>query len=74
LGEGAIRGWRDALELFTFLGENLAALVNLLRGRAQFHWPDAFLVMQECGPQALGIVALINFLVGLILAFVGPPN
>jgi phospholipid/cholesterol/gamma-HCH transport system permease protein len=71
LGEGAIRGWRDALELFTFLGENLAALVNLLRGRAQFHWPDAFLVMQECGPQALGIVALINFLVGLILAFVG---
>jgi phospholipid/cholesterol/gamma-HCH transport system permease protein len=27
--------------------------------------------MQECGPQALGIVALINFLIGLILAFVG---
>jgi phospholipid/cholesterol/gamma-HCH transport system permease protein len=71
LGEGAIRGWRDALELLTFLGEDLAALANLLRGRAQFHWPDAFLVMQECGPQALGIVALINFLVGLILAFVG---
>jgi len=71
LGESAIRGWRDTLELFTFLGENLAALGNLLRGRAQFHWPDALLVMQECGPQALGIVALINFLVGLILAFVG---
>jgi len=71
LGESAIRGWRDTLELFTFLGENLAALGNLLRGRAQFHWPDALLVMQECGPQALGIVAMINFLVGLILAFVG---
>ena len=27
--------------------------------------------MQQCGPQALGIVAMINFLVGLILAFVG---
>ena len=27
--------------------------------------------MQECGPQAIGIVALINFLIGLILAFVG---
>jgi phospholipid/cholesterol/gamma-HCH transport system permease protein len=27
--------------------------------------------MQECGPKALGIVALINFLIGLILAFVG---
>jgi phospholipid/cholesterol/gamma-HCH transport system permease protein len=27
--------------------------------------------MRQCGPQALGIVALINFLVGMILAFVG---
>src|SRR5260221_9488839 len=27
--------------------------------------------MEQCGPQALGIVAMINFLVGLILAFVG---
>src|SRR5579871_4843661 len=27
--------------------------------------------MEQTGPQALGIVALINFLVGLILAFVG---
>ena len=28
-------------------------------------------MIQQCGPQALGIVALINFLMGLILAFVG---
>jgi phospholipid/cholesterol/gamma-HCH transport system permease protein len=27
--------------------------------------------MQECGPESLGIVALINFLIELILAFVG---
>jgi phospholipid/cholesterol/gamma-HCH transport system permease protein len=71
LGESAIQGMKDATELFTFLGENLVALANLLRGRTQFRWSDAFLVMQECGPQALGIVAMINFLVGLILAFVG---
>src|SRR6266853_6924826 len=71
LGERAIQGWRGTLEMFTFLGENLVALSNLFRGRAQFRWSDAFLAMQECGPQALGIVAMINFLVGLILAFVG---
>src|SRR5216117_3386646 len=71
LGERAIQGWRGTLEMFTFLGENLVALGNLFRGRARFRWSDAFLVMQECGPQALGIVAMINFLVGLILAFVG---
>ena len=71
LGESVIQSWRGGIGLFTFLGENLAAMASLLRGRAQFRWPDAFLVMQECGPQALGIVAMINFLVGLILAFVG---
>jgi len=71
LGERAMRGGRGALEMFTFLGENLVALANLFRRRAQFRWSDAFLAMQECGPQALGIVAMINFLVGLILAFVG---
>ena len=71
LGESVLEGWQGGIGLFTFLGENLAAMANLLRGRAQFQWPDALLVMQECGPQALGIVAMINFLVGLILAFVG---
>ena len=42
-----------------------------MRGRAQFRWSDTLLVIQQCGPQALGIVALINFLIGMILAFVG---
>lgn len=71
LGEHALRGWDGFTELFRFLGENVLALNKLVRGRAQFRWGDAFLVMQQSGPQALGIVAMINFLVGLILAFVG---
>ncbi len=71
MGERVLKGWKATLELFTFLGENLTALGKLLRGRAQFRWADSFLVIEECGPQALGIVAMINFLVGLILAFVG---
>lgn len=71
IGESALTG-RDALrEMLAFLGENVIAFGRLLRGRAQFRWADAFLVMQQCGPEALGIVALINFLVGLIIAFVG---
>ncbi|HWH71379.1 MAG TPA: ABC transporter permease, partial [Candidatus Sulfotelmatobacter sp.] len=71
LGERTIQGWQGISGLFTFLGENVLGVGQLLRGRAQFRWADAFLIMQQCGPQALGIVAMINFLVGLILAFVG---
>jgi phospholipid/cholesterol/gamma-HCH transport system permease protein len=71
LGEHALQARAGARSMFAFFGENAIALGHLLRGRAQFRWPDALLAMQECGPQGLGIVAMINFLVGLILAFVG---
>jgi phospholipid/cholesterol/gamma-HCH transport system permease protein len=54
-----------------FLGESVVAFLKLLRGQAQFRWSDTLLVIQQCGPDALGIVALINFLIGMILAFVG---
>jgi phospholipid/cholesterol/gamma-HCH transport system permease protein len=71
LGTRAIRSGEGLSNALTFLGENVLGLFKLLRGRAQFRWPDTILVMQQSGPQALAIVALINFLVGLILAFVG---
>ncbi|MFO1501886.1 MAG: ABC transporter permease [Verrucomicrobiota bacterium] len=71
LGEMVWRGFDGAQAGLTFLGEVILAFGRLARGSAQFRWLDAVVVMQECGPRALGVVALINFLVGLILAFVG---
>ncbi|MGE0823356.1 MAG: MlaE family ABC transporter permease [Candidatus Binatia bacterium] len=58
-------------ELLRFLGEAVVAFGRLLRGQARFRRADFFLIVQECGAQALPIVSLISFLVGLILAFVG---
>lgn len=54
-----------------FLGESIIALGNALKGRARFRPADVWLVFQDCGPDALPIVTLISFLVGMILAFVG---
>ncbi len=71
VGDSTLRAWDGTVAMFTFLGECLLAFGNLLRGRASFRWSDTFLIMQQCGPQALAIVTLVNFLVGLILAFVG---
>jgi phospholipid/cholesterol/gamma-HCH transport system permease protein len=71
LGLGAIACSGGTLAALTFVGENILAFLKMLRRKAQFRWADALLVMQECGPRALGIVALINFLIGLILAFIG---
>jgi phospholipid/cholesterol/gamma-HCH transport system permease protein len=71
VGVAGLGAWDGAFTMMRFIGENVLAFMKLVRGKAQFRWVDTFQAMQECGPQALGIVALINFLIGLILAFVG---
>ena len=71
VGTSGLAVWDGGFDMLRFMGENVLAFLKMLRGKAQFRWVDTFMVMQECGPQALGIVALINFLIGLILAFVG---
>lgn len=54
-----------------FLGEVVLALGRQVRGRGRMRAGDFWLALQQCGPGALPIVALIAILVGLILAFVG---
>ena len=71
VGESSLDAWNGGAAMLSFMGESVVALLQMLRGRAQFRWSDTLLVIQQCGPEALGIVALINFLIGLILAFVG---
>lgn len=71
IGQVAIEAWAGTAGMLNFLGETILALGRMARGKAQFRAQDVLLAIQECGPQALGIVALINFLIGLIMAFVG---
>src|SRR5271166_1680654 len=71
VGDSSLDAWNGAGAMLGFAGESVLALLQMLRGRAQFRWSDTLLVIQQCGPEALGIVALINFLMGMILAFMG---
>jgi len=71
VGGKALEIWQGVLEALVFLGELTVALGRLARGKARLRLLDLLLVMQRCGIQALPIVSLISFLVGLILAFVG---
>ncbi len=57
--------------ILAFIGEVCLAAVSLARGKAAFRRRDFLLLLQETGSDALPIVSLISFLVGLILAFVG---
>ena len=71
LGDATLALLRHGGELLEFIGEATLALGRLLRGRARYRRVDFLLVLQQSGVGALGIVSLISFLVGLILAFVG---
>jgi phospholipid/cholesterol/gamma-HCH transport system permease protein len=57
--------------MLTFLGEMTVTVGRLFRRKARYRASDLALLIQQCGVQALPIVTLISFLVGVILAFVG---
>ena len=71
LGKSVLDAAAGATKVVRFIGQVLLAFGRLLRGKARFRRGDLVLLMQQCGAQALGIVSLISFLVGLILAFIG---
>jgi phospholipid/cholesterol/gamma-HCH transport system permease protein len=60
-----------AADFVGFVGETSAAVGRLISGKARFRASDFLLAIEDCGPGALPIAALVSFLVGLILAFVG---
>ena len=71
LGSLSIRAWQSLLSVATFTGLTILSLGRLLTGRAHFRPRDFWAIVQQCGAEALPIVSLISFLIGLILAFVG---
>jgi phospholipid/cholesterol/gamma-HCH transport system permease protein len=64
--------WGDAInDAIAFVGEVGIALGRWARGSAHFRSSDLLEVVQACSVNALGIVTLISYLVGIILAFMG---
>jgi phospholipid/cholesterol/gamma-HCH transport system permease protein len=71
LGDETVNFFQSAGELLAFIGDAFVAFFKLLSGKAQYRRADLGLIMQAAGAQAVPIVSLISFLVGLILAFIG---
>jgi len=71
IGSSGIAAAAAATDYINFTGQCAIAFARLLLGRARFRRADFVEVLQQCGSQALGIVSLIAFLFGAILAFMG---
>ena len=56
---------------FEHIGDTASGFLRMLVGRAKVNWGDFTLQLQTAGVDALPIVALLGFLTGLIMAYVG---
>jgi phospholipid/cholesterol/gamma-HCH transport system permease protein len=71
IGEKTLRVVGRARDLLVFLGELVLSFGRLFRGKATYLRSDLVQYVQEAGAEALPIVSLICFLIGMIFAFVG---
>ena len=69
VGHAALGVWQDVQTLLTFVGELTVTLLRAVRHPRLVRWSDAWLTAERAGVDALPIIALIGFLLGLILAF-----
>ena len=69
IGRGAVQVWEDIHELISFVGQLGLAMVKAARHPSAIRWRDTLLIAEEVGVNALPIVALLSFLVGVIMAF-----
>ena len=71
VGLTTIEVTRGVHAMLEFVGEVSVALVRWVTGRASYRRADLWLAVQQAGVEAAPIVALVSFLMGVILAFVG---
>jgi phospholipid/cholesterol/gamma-HCH transport system permease protein len=71
LGARVTAWWALRRKTLTFFGEVLLSLGRWLRGRSDMRASDLAWQIEQTGPRSLPIVALVCFLVGLIVAYMG---
>jgi phospholipid/cholesterol/gamma-HCH transport system permease protein len=71
LGEDVLALANATGEIMHFFGEGTLTLWPFVRGKTRFRITEFWSIVQAAGAEALPIVALVCFLVGMILAYIG---
>ncbi len=69
LGDATLRQASDLKYMISFIGSVCIAMAQVIRHPGSLRTDDTFSYMQKTGVDALPIVGLISFLLGLIMAF-----
>jgi phospholipid/cholesterol/gamma-HCH transport system permease protein len=70
-GRGLDSFYRETVLTVSFFGETLATIGKLLVHPNRIRWISVVNVMELAGLNALPIIALLNFFVGLVVAYLG---
>ncbi|MHC4439267.1 MAG: ABC transporter permease [Planctomycetota bacterium] len=68
-GKALVDFLRELQSQITFAGEICVKLTYTLFNLGSLRWKDTFLIAEKSGADAVGITALLGFLIGVILAF-----
>lgn len=71
VGEESLNAYTSFCRGARFIQDSLKSMIRLVSGRAIMRKVDFLFALEGCSYQAVGIISLISFMVGLILAFVG---
>jgi phospholipid/cholesterol/gamma-HCH transport system permease protein len=71
VGRAVVGFWEDTQSLIGFVGELVSALGTAAMHPRSIRWRDAVRVAESAGVNALPIIVLVSFLMGVIMAFQG---
>jgi phospholipid/cholesterol/gamma-HCH transport system permease protein len=71
LGFAVQDNWQEIIALVSFLGENLAKLLRMLKEPRRFRLTATVYHMEQVGLDAVPLVVLLSYLVGAVIAFLG---
>lgn len=71
LGFAVQDNWNEIIALVSFLGENLAKLLRMVKEPRRFRLTATVYHMEQVGLDAVPLVILLSFLVGAVIAFLG---
>jgi phospholipid/cholesterol/gamma-HCH transport system permease protein len=69
LGGWTVHKWKNALSFLSFIGEVVVQFFRIHLHGARNLWQSGIKIIQTAGCQALPIVGMMSFLVGIVLAY-----
>lgn len=69
LGELALKGWQNLLGIITLIGQLVLDIGYLCAHPREIPWREFSATLYKSGAQALPVIALIGFLIGIVLSY-----